>query len=117
MSAKDIGDEELAAMQEEAEEFEAIVITDDKGEQSFFQLEMIIPYKGKNYAVLVPCEEECDDEECECHHQHDEEDDACIIARMEFDEEGKEVFVSPTDEEFAAVVDLYMQDFGDEADE
>lgn len=121
MVEKDIKDEELAAMQAEAEAGEesvdVVVLTDENGKESYFMEDMIIPYDGKNFAVLVPIDAEddcCEDEECGCHehHHHDEEcdcedDDICIIARIDFEEDGEAVYVGPTDEEYEAVAALY----------
>ena len=95
MTEKDIKNEELAAMQEEAEEVDVVVLTDEEGNESYFMEEMIIPYNGKNFAILVGIDDDCcEDEECECHH-HDEEDDddVAIIARIDFDENGEAVYV------------------------
>ena len=113
MADKDIKNEELAAMQEEAEEVNVVVLTDDQGNEGYFMEEMIIPYDGKNFAVLVAIDEDCcEDEECECHYH--EEDDYCIIARVDFDENGEAVYVAPTDEEYEAVAELYDQYCDDE---
>ena len=99
MADKDIKNEELAAMQEEAEEVDVVVLTDEQGNESYFMEEMIIPYNGKSFAVLVAIDEYC----CE------DEDDYCIIARIDFDENGEAVYVGPTDEEYEAVAALYDQ--------
>ena len=112
MADKDIKNEELAAMQEDAEEVQVVVLTDDNGNEAYFMEEMIIPYEGKSFAVLVSIDEDCcEDEDCDCHHHHEEEDedDYCIIARIDFDENGEAVYVAPTDEEYEAVAELYDQ--------
>ena len=112
MADKDIKNEELAAMQEDAEEVQVVVLTDDNGNEAYFMEEMIIPYEGKSFAVLVSIDEDCcEDEDCDCHHHHEEEDehDYCIIARIDFDEYGEAVYVAPTDEEYEAVAELYDQ--------
>ena len=36
-------------------------------------------------------------------HEHDEEEENVIIARIDFDENGEPVYLGPTDEEFEAV--------------
>ena len=98
MADKDIKNEELAAMQEDAEEVQVVVLTDDNGNEAYFMEEMIIPYEGKSFAVLVSIDEDCcEDEDCDCHHHHEEEDedDYCIIARIDFDENGEAVYVLP----------------------
>ena len=65
MADKDIKNEELAAMQEEAEEVDVVVLTDEQGNESYFMEEMIIPYNGKSFAVLVAIDEDCcEDEDC-----------------------------------------------------
>ncbi|MDY4921222.1 MAG: DUF1292 domain-containing protein [Phascolarctobacterium sp.] len=111
MSEKDIKNEELAAMQEEAEEeVNVVVLTDPEGNEHYFMEEMIIPYNGKSFAVLVGIDDECcEDEECECHHHDEDDEDTCIIARIDFDENGEAVYVGPTDEEYEAVAELYDQ--------
>ena len=104
---KDIKNEELAAMQAEGEEVDVVVLTDEQGNESYFMEEMVIPYEGKNFAVLVSIDDDCcEDEECDC-HDHEHEEDYCIIARIDFDENGEAVYVGPTDEEYEAVAALY----------
>ncbi len=118
MEEKDIKNEELEAMRENAEEEEVdvVVLTDEQGNESYFMEEMVIPYNGKNFAVLVGIDDDCcEDEECDCHdHDHDEEEDVCIIARIDFDENGEAVYVGPTDEEYEAVAALYDEMCEDE---
>ena len=108
---KDIKNEELEAMQanaEEVEEVDVVVRTDEQGNESYFMEEMVIPYEGKNFAVLVSIDDDCcEDEECDCHDHEHEEEDYCIIARIDFDENGEAVYVGPTDEEYEAVAALY----------
>ena len=108
---KDIKNEELEAMQanaEEGEEVDVVVLTDEQGNESYFMEEMVIPYEGKNFAVLVSIDDDCcEDEECDCHDHEHEEEDYCIIARIDFDENGEAVYVGPTDEEYEAVAALY----------
>ncbi len=108
---KDIKNEELEAMHanaEEGEEVDVVVLTDEQGNESYFMEEMVIPYEGKNFAVLVSIDDDCcEDEECDCHDHEHEEEDYCIIARIDFDENGEAVYVGPTDEEYEAVAALY----------
>lgn len=108
MTEKDIKNEELAAMQEEAgEEVDVVVLTDEQGNESYFMEEMVIPYEGKNFAVLVSIDDCCEDEDCDCHNHEENDEDYCIIARIDFDENGEAVYVGPTDEEYEAVSALY----------
>ena len=43
-----------------------------------------------------------------------EEEDTCVIARMDFDENGEAVYTAPTDEEYEAVAAKYDEMFEDE---
>ncbi len=102
--------------QETAEEDmqgDIVVVTDDEGNETYYEEEMVIPAGGKNYAILVQiagCG--CEDGECHCHEQGEEEDDEednVVIARIEFDENGEQVYLDPTDEEFAEARAAYEQ--------
>ena len=53
MADKDIKNEELQAMQEEAEEVNVVVLTADQGNEGYFMEEMIIPYNGKKFLLLL----------------------------------------------------------------
>ena len=122
MEEKDIKNEELEAMQADAdEEVICVVLTDEAGNEHEFYQDMVIDVDGKQFAVLVPLDADCccEDEECECHdheHEHDEEDedDNCVIARIDFDENGEAVYTAPTDEEYEAVVAKYDELFDGE---
>ena len=112
---KDIRDEELAAMQAEGEEAViCVVLTDEQGNEHEFYQDMVITVDDKQFAVLVPMEDCCcEDDDCDC-HEHDEEEDTCVIARMDFDENGEAVYTAPTDEEYEAVAAKYDEMFEDE---
>lgn len=113
---KDIRDEELAAMQAEGEEeVICVVLTDEQGNEHEFYQDMVITVDDKQFAVLVPMEDCCccEDDDCDC-HEHDEEEDTCVIARMDFDENGEAVYTAPTDEEYEAVAAKYDEMFEDE---
>lgn len=84
-------------------ELNVITITDDDGNETYYEEDVIIPYNGKNFAVLISIPSE-DEEEG---HQHDEPE--AIIARIEEDENGELSFEAPEDEEFDAVADIYSQ--------
>lgn len=86
---------------------EIVVITDEEGNESYFAVEMVLPVGGKSFAVLVEVEDcGCEEEGCHCHHDEDE-DENVIIARVDFDEDGNEIYVGPTDEEFEEVKAAY----------
>ncbi len=82
-------------------EMAVIVITDDEGNETFYEEEVIIPYNGKEFGILVslPSEESIDGE-------HNPEEGEIIIAKIE-EEDGESIYVAPDDEEFEAVLHLY----------
>ena len=92
-----------------------IVMTDEDGNEFYYREDVTIPVGDKRFAILVPvsigddCEAGCD---CGC---EDEETDV-YIARIDIDENGEEVYVDPTDEEFEQVRQAY-EEFLDEEDE
>ena len=61
---KDIRDEELAAMQAEGEEeVICVVLTDEQGNEHEFYQDMVITVDDKQFAVLVPMEDCCCEDE------------------------------------------------------
>ncbi|MPM61621.1 hypothetical protein SDC9_108481 [bioreactor metagenome] len=94
-----------------------VVMTDEEGNEYYYREEMIIPVDEKRYAILVPIEVDeegcgCGDSECGC----DDEVDV-FIARIDTDENGEEIYVDPTDEEFDQVRQAYEELMVDEEDE
>lgn len=85
------------------EEVEVITVTGEDGQEEYYAVDVTIPYAGKEFAVLVPYSE---DDEASV-------DGDAIIARLD-DEDGETVYVSPTDEEFDAVLQAYDQMLEDE---
>ena len=86
------------------DEEEIVVITDEDGN------EMVIPVGEKSFAVLSALDADdcgCEDEECHCHDEEDDDEDNVIIARIDFDEDGNEIYLGPTDEEFEEVKAAY----------
>lgn len=109
----DIEKEDLDEMEEDL----IVVMTDEEGNEYYYREEMIIPVDEKRYAILVPIEIdeegcECGDSECGC----DDEIDV-FIARIDADENGEEVYVDPTDEEFEQVRQAYEELMNEEEDE
>jgi hypothetical protein len=93
---KDIQDEDVM-----------VVMTDEDGNEYYYQEEMIIPVGDQRYALLIGIHE--DDE-----HQHGcgcgcgcEDDEDVLIAKIVVNEEGEEEYIEPTDEEFEAVQKAY----------
>ena len=110
------------------EEFGDVVVemTDEDGNSYFYTEEMIIPVGNDNYALLVEINEH-DHEHCDHHHEHEHEGCDCgcedgdvIIAKIVKDENGEDMYIEPTDEEFEAVQKAYEEmmesDFDDEDD-
>ncbi|HEY5499054.1 MAG TPA: DUF1292 domain-containing protein [Bacteroidales bacterium] len=91
---------------DELEEELVVVMTDEEGNEFYYREDMIIPVLDKKYAILVPIniDEDCNCEEADCGCS--EESDV-FIARIDTDENGEEVYVDPTDEEFEQVRAAY----------
>lgn len=85
---------------EEIEDEQIIEMIDDQGNTSYYEVDMIIPMEKNNFAVLVGVE--LDDQD----NVIDVDEENMVISRVEF-EDGEEVYVAPTDEEFEAVRDAY----------
>ena len=100
----DFTKDDLADIEEEL----VVVMTDEEGNEYYYREDMIIPVGEKRFAILVPLDEEaecdCDDEDCECNTETD-----VFIARIDSDENGEDVYVDPTDEEFEAVRQAYEE--------
>lgn len=109
----DFEKDDLDTMEEEP----IVVITDEEGNEFYYREEMVIPVEDKTFAILVPLEM---DEDCECAEATDcdccGEQDA-IIARIDEDENGEQIYVDPTDEEYEAVVKAYDEIMAEEEDE
>lgn len=97
---------------DEMEDDVVVVITDEDGNESYYREEMIIPVGEKKFAILVPIDtDDCDcsdndpDHNCEC---CGDEGDA-LIARIDTDENGEEIYIDPTDEEYDAVLRAYEE--------
>ena len=100
-------------------EDEAIVVmTDEDGNEYYYYEEMVIPIEGKNYAILVPMDIDEDEEGCSCgcdcaDDKTAVEDIDVFIARIDMDDDGEDVYVDPTDEEFEAVKKAYEEFMGE----
>lgn len=95
------------------EEDQIIEMVDDAGNKSYYVVDMILPLEKNNFAVLigVTLDEKGDFK--------DVDEENMVISRVEFDENGEEIYVAPTDAEFAAARDAYekMMDAWDEEEE
>jgi len=86
-----------------------VVMTDEDGNEYYYHEELIIPMGNKRYAVLVPLDDVCDCEEenCSCVRFDETEETDIFIARIDIDEDGEEIYIDPTDEEFEQVCREY----------
>lgn len=99
---------------DEFDEDSVVVMTDEEGNEYYYREDMIIPVGDKRYAILIPIDiDDCEDESCDCHGHDDDEIDV-FIARIDVDENGEEVYVDPTDEEFEEVRKAYEELMEDE---
>lgn len=79
-----------------------VVIMNEDGAETYYREEMIIPINNERFAVLVALSADSEDE-----LDGAEEEDEAIIAKILVDENGEDVYVDPSDEEFAAVLSVY----------
>lgn len=95
--------------EEVAEDPIYVEMYDDKDNLLLFERENVFTVEGKQFAVLVQryLEEEDVDED---------EEENVVVARMDFDENGEEVYFDPSDEEFAKFMEYYEK-LTDEWDE
>ncbi len=85
------------------EEVIVVLIEGPNGEEEYYAQDVIIPYEGKEFAILVSVDEDDSDAEPEI-----------IVARMDQDDDGEIVYVSPEEDEFTAVEKLYNEMFAEE---
>ncbi len=102
----------------EYEEEPVVVMTDEEGNEYYYREEVIIPIGEKRFAILVPIsideEEECG---CGCGCGGEDEETDVYIARIDVDENGEEIYVDPTDEEFDEVRQAYEDLLAEEDEE
>lgn len=90
------------------EERDVIVVTDDNGEETELEIIDYFDYEGKEYAVLIDPNEECDcedDEECDC------ETGIYIMQIIPNEAEDTEEFVSPAEEDMEALIEIVQARF------
>lgn len=84
-------------MTETMEEPIVVTITAPDGTEQDFAQDVVIPYDGKEFAVLVSIPESEDDER----------EPEILLARIDTDANGEPEYVPPTDEEYDAVEAIY----------
>lgn len=90
---KDIHDEDIM-----------VVMTDENGNEYYYQEEMIIPVGDQRYALLVGIHDDEHEHGCGCGCEDDED---VLIAKIVINEDGEEEYIEPSDEEFEAVQQAY----------
>lgn len=89
----------------EAQE-EIVVISDEDGNETFFRQEEVVAAGKKNFAILVEIDPEAEEDD-------EIEEENVIVAKIEFDENGEEVYVEPTDEDYAEFQAAYEKLYPD----
>jgi uncharacterized protein YrzB (UPF0473 family) len=100
----------------EYEEEPVVVMTDEEGNEYYYREEVIIPIGEKRFAILVPINID-EEEECECGCGCEDEETDVYIARIDTDENGEEIYVDPTDDEFDEVRQAYEDLLAEEGEE
>lgn len=80
---------------------EVITLVDEDGEEHDFTVLDIIEVEDREYAILVPLEE-------------DVETDEIVIFRFDQDEAGNEILVDVEDDEWEKVADAWQEKVGQE---
>ena len=93
------------------EDMPIIEMVDDNGEKAYYGVDMVIPMEKNNFAILVGIilDEKGDFK--------DVDEENVVISRIEFDENGEEVYVAPTEQEFEDVKEAYekmLEEWDDE---
>ncbi|MBE6101639.1 MAG: DUF1292 domain-containing protein [Selenomonas ruminantium] len=83
-----------------------VVMTDEEGNEYYYQEEMIIPVGDQRYALLVGIHDEEHEHGCGCGCGCEDDEDV-LIAKIVINDEGEEEYIEPTDEEFEAVQKAY----------
>lgn len=86
-------------MADNMEEPIVVTITGPDGSEQDFAQDVVIPYDGKEFAVLVSIPES----------ESDTKEPEIILARIDTDENGEAEYVPPTDEEYDAVEAIYNE--------
>lgn len=83
----------------EQEEPIIIIVTGPDGEEKEYVQDIMIPFAGKQFAVLVAVPQT----------EEEQSDPEIILTRMETDASGEAEYVPPTDEEYDAVASIYNE--------
>lgn len=81
-----------------------VEMTDDEGNVFLYTEEMVIPIDDERYALLLSMDED----------ESEDEEPEVIIAKIIVDENGEDLYVEPTDEEFERAREAYDKLFDEE---
>ena len=82
-----------------------VVITDEEGNEFYYIEEEVIEIGEDKFAILIPIH----DDECDgCAACQGEEE--AIVAKMIVDENGENVYINPTEEEFEEILKVYEEE-------
>ena len=87
------------------DESTVVEMVDDEGNVYLYTEEVIIPVDNKRFAILVELLED---------EPEDDYEPEVIIAKIILDDEGEDLYVEPTDEEFEKVQAAYDRLFDEE---
>ena len=89
-------------------EAEGVIVemTDDEGNVYLYSEELVFPVGDQRFAILISLDEEDSEEDYE---------PEVIMSKIVVDENGEDLYVEPTDEEFEAAQDAYDKLFDEEA--
>lgn len=104
--------DEKNLVQEQEDGDLVVIMTDEEGKEFYYREEVMIPIGNQKFAILVSIEEE-DTCNCDCHAGVNND---VFVARIDVDEDGEEVYVDPTDEEFEKVCIEYNKRIEGEAE-
>lgn len=82
-----------------------VEMTDDEGNVYLYTEEMVIPIGEERFAILVEYAEDEQDQDYE---------PEVIIAKIVLDEDGEDLYIEPTDEEFEKVQAAYDELFDED---
>lgn len=85
-----------------------VTFVDEDGKEIHYEPDLEINYDGKRFAILVELPSEDCEPGCKCH-----EEPQAIVTRIDT-EDGEDVYIDPTEEEFEAVLAIYEDSFDEE---
>ncbi len=84
-----------------------VEMKDDEGNVYLYSEELVLPIDGDRFAILISIDED---------EQAEDYEPEVIISKIVVDENGEDLYIEPTDEEFDRVQAAYEKLFDDEED-